>query len=437
MLYHKELGGIPVELNKKTLRTIFLGVAGCIILYWLLHETERLMAVLKVAWSILSPFVAGAVIAFILNVPMRAIERGLKFIKKDGVRRAVAILLTVIAVILVLIGVIYLLVPQILQTAERLVATLPDFFRRAQVWFNDYLAEHPELLEWLSENTDFESLDWNSLIQKAVTLVSNSLTLVFDKAFTAVVGLSTGIFNGILSIVFAIYALARKEILARQFRRMLYAFLPERICDETVRIMRMSNSTFSNFISGQCLEAVILGAMFAVCMLIFRMPYIPLVSVTIAVTALVPIVGAFVGCVIGAFFIMVESVPLAFWFVIMFLILQQIEGNLIYPRVVGTSIGLPGMWVLVAVAVGGGLMGIGGMLLMIPLASVLYALAREITAKRLAARGINRDKLQDHPPELQSKFREKRKKKKEKKLLEQMKAMAEKHGAKHGDHDES
>ncbi len=426
-----------MELNKKTMRTIFLGVAGCIVLYWLLHETERLMAVLKVAWSILSPFVAGSVIAFILNVPMRAIERKLKFIKKDGARRAVAILLTVIVIIMVLIGVFYLLVPQVLLTAERLVATLPDFFRRTQVWINDYLTEHPELMEWLSENTDFESMDWNSLIQKAVSLVSNSLTLVFDKAFTAVIGLSTGVFNGILSLVFAVYALARKEILARQFRRVLYAFLPERVCDETVRVMRMSNSTFSNFISGQCLEAVILGCMFAICMLIFRMPYIPLVSVIIAVTALVPIVGAFVGCVIGAFFIMVESVTQAFWFVIMFLILQQIEGNLIYPRVVGTSIGLPGMWVLVAVAVGGGLMGIGGMLLMIPLASVLYALAREVTSNRLAARGINRDKLQDHPPELQSKFREKRKKKKEKKLLAQMKAMAEKHGAKHGDNDES
>ena len=155
-------------------------------------------------------------------------------------------------------------------------------------------------------------------------------------------------------------------------------------------------------------------------MAIFRMPYIPLVSVTIAVMALIPIIGAFVGCFVGAFFIMVQDPILAFWFVIMFLILQQIEGNMIYPRVVGTSIGLPGMWVLVAVAVGGDLMGIGGMLLMIPLTSVLYALAREFTNKRIAERGIDGDKLRDHPPELKSGFKEKRQRSREKRLLKRL-----------------
>ena len=241
-----------------------------------------------------------------------------------------------------------------------------------------------------------------------------------DGALNAVVRLSTGVFNAVMSLVFGIYCLARKEILARQGRRILYSLLPEKICDEVVRILRMTNSVFSNFISGQCLEAVILGCMFAVSMAIFQMPYISLISVMIAVMALVPIIGAFVGCFVGAFFIMVQNPVLAFWFVIMFLILQQIEGNMIYPRVVGTSIGLPGMWVLVAVAVGGDLMGIGGMLLMIPLTSVFYALAREFTNKRIAERGIDRDKLRDHPPELKSNFKEKRQKSKEKRLLKQL-----------------
>jgi predicted PurR-regulated permease PerM len=182
----------------------------------------------------------------------------------------------------------------------------------------------------------------------------------------------------------------------------------------------MTNSTFSNFISGQCLEALILGCMFAVSMLIFKMPYIPLISVIISVTALVPIVGAFVGCAIGAFFILMHDPALAFWFVVMFLVLQQIEGNMIYPRVVGTSVGLPGMWVLVAVAVGGDLMGVGGMLLMIPLSSVMYSLAREFTNNRLEERGIPREKLQDHPPVLKSGFQKRRDQKKKKKLLQKM-----------------
>lgn len=414
-----------MELNKKTLRTVFIGAAGCIILYWLLHETERIASIFGKCWAVLSPFIVGGAIAFILNVPMRAIERWLKGIKKPGLRRGLAILLTLVAVILVLLGVVYLLVPQLTQTVESLIARLPGFFNRLYEQFMAYLNENPEVLEWLSEYTDFEKLDWASLVQKAISLISDGFTVVVDKAVSAVVGLSTGIFNGIISFVFALYCLGRKEILARQGKRILYSFLPEKTCDEIVRILRMTNSTFSNFISGQCLEAVILGLLFAVCMTIFGLPYMPLVSVIIAVTALVPIVGAFIGCVLGAFFILVDSPLQAVWFVAMFLVLQQIEGNLIYPRVVGTSIGLPGMWVLVAVTVGGDLMGVGGMLLMIPFVSVLYALAREITDKRLTARGIDREKLQAHPPELQSKFREKRKRSKEKrslKLFEKKKA---------------
>ena len=409
-----------MEMNKKTLRSIFLGVAGCILLYWLLHETERMMSLLKRGWDILLPFIAGAAVAFILNVPMRAIERWIKFVKKPALRRAVAILLTFIAVILVLLCVVYLLVPQIVATAESLIATLPDFFKRVQQVATDYLNDNPELLQWLSQYTDFESMDWAGLIQKAVTLISNSLSSIVDKTFSTVIKLSTGVFNAVLSLVFSLYCLSRKEILARQGRRLLYSFLPEKVCDETIRILRMTNATFSNFISGQCLEAVILGVMFAISMAIFRMPYIPLVSVTIAVLALIPIVGAFIGCAVGAFFILIDSPILALWFVVMFLVLQQIEGNMIYPKVVGSSVGLPGMWVLLAVAVGGELMGVGGMLLMIPLVSVLYALGREVTQKRLAARQIDREKLVDHPPELSSKFKEKRKKYKENRLLKRL-----------------
>lgn len=414
-----------MELNKKNLRYIFLGVAGCIVLYWLLLETERVKGIFSAVIGMLSPFLVGAAIAFILNVPMRAIENWLKKVKNMGARRALSLILTIICVALVLYGVIYFLIPQITETVESLIGTLPGFFRRVEKSVMDYLAENPELLEWLSEYTDFTSIDWSSLIEKAVALATDGLSLIVDKAISTVVSLSNGIFNGVLSVVFAVYCLIRKEVLARQGRRILYAFLPERACDETIRILRMTNTTFSRFISGQCLEAVILGAMFAVCMSIFEMPYMPLISVIIAITALVPIVGAFAGCIIGAFFILVVDPVQAFWFVVMFLGLQQIEGNLIYPRVVGTSIGLPGMWVLVALAIGGDLMGIGGMLIMIPLASVVYALMREITQRRLEKRGIPKEKLQDQAPEIVSKFWENRKKAKAKKLAKEKKDQKE------------
>ena len=403
-----------MEINKKALRSLFGGVILCIVVYWLLHETERVMGVVKAVTGLISPFVLGAALAFIFNVPMRAIERLLGGISKPGVRRVVALLLTFVAIMLVLALVVILLIPQIDATAKTFVGELPGFFARTEVLIREFLADNPEILKWLRENTDLETFDWVSIAQKAAQIAANSVSTIVNGAFFAV-GSALGILgDAVIGLVFALYCLGRKEVLARQGRRLLYSLVPERISDEIIRIMRMTNSAFSNFISGQCLEALILGCMFAVSMAIFGMPYIPLVSVLISVTALVPIVGAFVGCIVGAFFILVDSPMLALWFVVMFLVLQQIEGNLIYPRVVGTSIGLPGMWVLVAVTVGGDTMGVGGMLLMIPLASVLYALMREFTEFRLKSLAINPEKLVDHQPELKSGFKEQRKRVKEK-----------------------
>jgi predicted PurR-regulated permease PerM len=218
--------------------------------------------------------------------------------------------------------------------------------------------------------------------------------------------------NFVIAIVFALYSLFQKEVLARQGRRLLYAFVPEKAADYVVRVLRLTNSTFSNFLSGQCVEVCILGSLFAITMAIFKMPYIPLISVLIAVTAFIPIVGAWVGCIVGAFLIFVAEPSQAFWFVIMFVILQQVENNLIYPKVVGTSIGLSGMWVLVAVGIGGQLMGVAGMFLMIPIVSVFYTLLQEQTNRRLSLREIDPEKLSVQPPELSSKLKEKLKRRK-------------------------
>lgn len=403
-----------MEFNRKTLRNVFLGVAGCILLYWLLHETERVTAFIKSFGGVFSPFIVGAVLAFVLNVPMRAIERLLNGITQPNLRRAMAILLTIVAIILVLSAVVWLLIPQINTTLEQLLPTLLNFFTEVQEKALQILNDNPKLKDWLIENTEFEHMDWGGLIQNVIGVIGDSLGTILDKTIAAIGSFSTGIFNAVVSLVFGLYCLSRKELLARQGRRLLYAFLPEKVSDVTVRVLRLTNSTFSNFISGQCVEAVILGGLFAVAMLIFKMPYIPLICVIISVTALVPIVGAFVGCIVGAFFILVDNPIQAVWFVVMFLVIQQLEGNLIYPRVVGSSVGLPGMWVLVAVAVGGDLMGVGGMLLMIPLSSVCYALLKEITNARLANRAVHPSKLEAQPPELTSKFKEKRKQSKEK-----------------------
>ena len=373
-----------MHIDKKVLKNLFLLAGSCILLVWLLLYTEQVSGLLAYIWKLISPFVVGAGIAFVFNV--------------------LAILLTLGALILVLAFVVELLIPQIQATVESLAESIPQFVKQQAANLMAWLAEHPELQEWVLANTELEKVDWTSILQKAGSIVGDSMSTIVDSTFSAIGSVTGAIVNAVISIVFAIYCLSRKEILARQCRRLMYSLLPEHFTDEVIRIMRLTNSTFSNFISGQCLEACILGCLFAVTMLIFKMPYIPLVSVVIAVTALIPVVGAFVGCVLGAFFILVNDPLQAVTFVIMFLVLQQLENNLIYPRVVGTSIGLPGMWVLVAVTIGGDLMGVGGMLVMIPLASVLYTLLREFTDKRLLERGIPAEKLMEQPPEIKSRF---------------------------------
>lgn len=401
-----------MHIEKKTLRNIFIGVISCIVLYWLLHETERVIAVFAWAKNLLSPFLIGSCLAFIANVPMRGFEGLLKGVKQAALRRLLAILLTFLAFLVIIVGVFWLLIPQLIETIQSLIPKLYNFITSAEGWFKSFLQQNPQLMQLVLENTDLGSLNWAELAQKMISVVSSSVTTILGGTFSAIGSITGGLVDGVIAVVFAIYCLFQKENLARQGRKLLYAYLPEKFSDSTVRVLRLTNATFSNFLSGQCIEVCILGSMFAISMAIFRMPYIPLVSVLVAVTAFIPVVGAWVGCVFGAFLILVANPMQAVWFVIMFVVLQQIENNLIYPRVVGTSIGLSGMWVLVAVAVGGELMGVAGMFLMIPVTSVIYSLFSEGTNNQLLKKDIFPEKLQPQPFEFDSKLKQKLKKKK-------------------------
>ena len=387
-----------MNIERKTLKSIFIGVALCIVLYWLLHETERVKAVFHAVSNVTFPFVFGACLAFILNVPMRAFEGLLKGVKKPGLRRVLSVLITFVAVLLVLALVFLLLIPQVGDTIESLVPKLIDFFNKVQTFVIDSVNNNPDLVELIG--SELNNFDWAGLVKEAIKMVSDSISTIVTGAFVAISTASSVIMDVVIAIVFAIYCLFQKETLARQGRKLLYAFLPEKAADYIVRVMRLANTTFSNFFSGQCLEVCILGVMFAISMAIFQMPYIPLVSVLVAVTAFIPVVGAWIGCVLGAFFILVANPLQAVWFVVMFIVLQQIENNLIYPRVVGTSIGLSGMWVLIAVGLGGSLMGVAGMFLMIPVVSVLYTLLSEHTNRRLDNSEVDPQKLVAQPPEI-------------------------------------
>lgn len=397
------------EFNKKTLKKLFLIVAAGIVLYWLLHEEERVKAVFDVVGSIFNPFVLGAALAFVLNVPMRAFEKWMKGIKHEKFRRVLAIVLTIIAFLIVIGAVGVLLIFALIDAYNALEAKLSDY-----EFLNRFFAQLQPILSLELDTIDIRNLDFKgilALIEQVLQSVGSSLTVILSGAFSTVGKIGTGIVNLIVSLVFSIYCLFEKETLARQGRKLLYAFTPEKFADETVRILRLSNSTFSNFLSGQCIEVCILGAMFAITMAILKMPFVALISILIAVTAFIPIVGAFAGCIVGAVLILMKNPdnPMqAVLFVIVFLVIQQIEGNLIYPHVVGNSVGLSGMWVLVAITVGGKLFGIVGMFMMIPVTSVLYTILQERTHKSLANRAVDPEKLKAQPPELRSRIKENR-----------------------------
>ena len=406
-----------VDVNKKTIFRIFLGVAACIVLYWLLNERESVRSVIGSGLNIISPFITGGCIAFILNVPMRFFENMLEMISGPGLRRTVALLLTFISVALVLGGVFLLLIPQLIETVELLIPAVYDFLLDLGVYIEDFLVENPEVMSIIQSPESGSTFNWADFAQKAVSILGDSVTTIVQGAVSTIGSVASFAMDLFVAIVFAIYCLFQKETLARQGRKILYAFTKERFADRIIHILRLSNSTFSNFLSGQCIEVCILGVMIAISMAILKLPYIPLVSVLVAVTAFVPIVGAWAGCVVGAFFMLVNDPMQAVWFVVMFLVVQQIEGNLIYPKVVGTSIGLSGMWVIVAISVGGDLFGVVGMLLMIPFASVVQTVLREEVAIRVYQRKINPEKLQAQPPILKSHLKQKREENKEKRKI--------------------
>ena len=388
-------------MEQKTIRTAALAAAAVLAGYWGLQNLAVLLAALRAFLSLASPFLLGCAIAFILNVPMRAVERRLPA-GAGGARRPLAFVLTLVLVLGVLALAGLVIVPKLGEAASSVAQQAQRFFIRLPAALAGLEERLPELQTALSGL----DVDWQALSGKALELLQELGTSLVNSGMGGVasgVSLVGGVVSGIstffIGLVFAVYLLLQKEKLGGQARRCLYALLPERAADRVLEVAALSNRTFSSFLSGQCLEAVILGSMFTVSMAVLRMPYAVLVGVLIALTALIPIVGAFIGCAVGALLILLSSPMQALAFIVLFLVLQQVEGNLIYPHVVGSSVGLPSIWVLAAVTVGGKLMGILGMLMFIPLCSVVYALFRRYVRDRLAARNIPAEKLAPPPPE--------------------------------------
>lgn len=375
------------DLSIKKIRELIVFTALLVVALW---KFDVVLDVLKTIGQILFPFILGGAIVFVINVPMSFLEKKIfENIKKENkaarkLARPVSLLLTIVLVVgviaLVMIGVI----PQLTKTMGSLMINITDFIPQIKIWIRDFFHDNREIMK-LVDQVQFKP---DQAIRWGISLLGNGAGNMMNTTVSAVGSVVSGLATFFIAFSFACYVLFQKEKLHVQIRKVLFAFLPKQKADAFLKVCSLTYRTFANFLTGQCLEAVILGCMFVVTLSILRMPYALLIGVLIAFTALIPIFGAFIGCAVGSFLIFMVSPKQAIIFIIVFLVLQQIEGNLIYPHVVGESVGLPSIWVLAAVTIGGNLMGIVGMLVFIPLLSVVYTIFRKVVYQRLKKRHI-------------------------------------------------
>ena len=384
-----------MNLNKENLKKIRGLIVFTVILLIALWNYSLILDVLGQGVGIVYPFLLGGAIAFVINVPMSFFEEKLfqnQMMKNKKVAqrlaRPVSLIITLIVVVSVIGLVVFGVLPKLGDTFISIGKGIQSFMPKAQSWAEEIFHNNKEIKEWLDSLT----LDWDKIINEVVKFFTSGASSVLGSTFVVARRIASGITTFVIAFVFACYILLQKEKLNIQIRKVMYAYMKEDLVKKVLDVCSLSYRTFSNFLTGQCLEAVILGTMFVICMGILQMPYAMLIGVLIAFTALIPIFGAFIGCVVGAFLTLTVAPMKALVFVIMFLILQQIEGNLIYPRVVGSSVGLPSIWVLAAVSIGASLMGIVGMLVFIPIVSVLYALLRRDVYEHLEKKGIAVDR---------------------------------------------
>lgn len=380
-----------MELNKDMIRKIRGLIVFTVIVIACLWNSEMVLGVLSKGLGIIFPFVLGASIAFVINVPMSFVEEKIyehvkikeKWLKK--LARPTALVLTLVFLISVVLIVVFVVVPQLTVTISSLGVSLQAFIPELIASIGKMFQDYPEISE-LILGLEY---DWNSIVQMGLSFIQLGASNIFDTTLMLAVSVISAVTTMFIAIIFAVYIIVQKETLGMQFRKICFAFMRKGRAEAVIEICGLTYKTFSNFLTGQCLEAIILGCIILITLTIFNIPYALLIAVLVGFTALIPVFGAFLGCAFGIFIIVIDDPMKAVTFIIIFLIVQQIEGNLIYPHVVGNSVGLPSIWVLVAVSVGASLMGVIGMLVFIPITSVIYTLFREVVYIKLKKNQIN------------------------------------------------
>lgn len=372
--------------NNKIKDYIFLSTYIVLLIFFFINIKD-IMNFLYKFLGILKPFIWGIAIAFILNIPVKLIEKNLgnsKFFK--GMKRSFSITLTFLFFILAITLFILFVIPQLLSSISTLMNSIPEYLSQFEK-FLEVNAINNSQSQVMMQNIINELLNlWKEILKVTSQIVGTSLGYLLD--FT--LGITYGVINFFLALILAIYMLASKEILISQLKLIIYAFVSKNKADRIIELGKMCNEMFSKFILGQCTEALVIGVLCFIGMIILKMPYALLISVVIGVTALIPVFGAFLGTIPSAFIILIIDPIKALWFIIFIIVLQQLEGNLIYPRVVGSSIGLSALWVMFSMIVGGSLFGIIGMLIGIPIFGVVFKILKRVANRKINEKGIER-----------------------------------------------
>ena len=375
-----------MELNKNNIKRIIFIIFAAAIIFWSALNYKIIISGISWVFGVISPLIIGLCLAFVLNLLLRPIEKGFDYLflrKREGavakkLKRPISIFISIILTLGAIVAIFFIIIPEVSRTLRTIVDALPQYLKELKGWWSDlskFLAGYSVIIPEL----DFDN---TAIITKLTELVTASGETIFNTTINTTTAIVSAVFNMFIGFAFCIYLLAGKERLIGQTRRTLTAVFSERRAKRLFAFFSRVNESFSHFVTGQVFEAVILGMLCFIGMLIFGFPYATVVSVLVGVTALIPILGAYIGTAIGAFLILVESPIKALWFIVFIVVLQQLEGNLIYPHVVGKSVGLPGIWVLAAVTVGGNIYGVAGMLISVPVCSVIYVYLSE-TVRRV------------------------------------------------------
>ena len=369
---------------KKEIVSSFLAI---VLILALLLYGERISGVLGFITNVLKPFIIGGAMAYVLNLPMSFIEKRLLFFMKgkgEKLKRVFSIILSLLFVFFLIFLLLITVIPELISALDNIIKDAPVAFGRLSAFLHKYV------FSFFNESQEYSGIledNLETFIGKVLPSLKNGLGTLLSSTFSVAGQVVSSVASFFVSLIFSIYLLGEKERLGRQLKTLERAYVSEKVGRRIHHFLDVLHNSFSSFITGQCLEAIILGLIFIVLLSIIRMPYAVMIGVVVMFSALLPIVGAFIACFIGAFLILLESPVKALVFVIVFLVVQQLENNLIYPRVVGSSIGLPAIWVFIAVTFGGSLFGVLGMLVFIPLFSTFYTLIKEDANNRIERKG--------------------------------------------------